>query len=226
MSMQTPEVRQVFDTAAARYDLMNDLMSLGVHRLWKSALAGRLRALPKKRPLILDVACGTGDIGQRILAQSAGRVVGGDENMQMLARCPARRGLLRACHRAEALPFADCRFDAYTISFGMRNVGDRPAALAEAFRVLKPGGRFLCLEFASEPPVFGQLYELYSFAVIPALGRWVGGSARPWRYLVESIRRFPPREVFLAQIKAVGFARLEARALTGGIAVLYAGWRL
>ena len=235
-------VRDVFDRVADRYDLMNDLMSAGVHRLWKSRLVQRLGLRPGQD--LLDIAGGTGDVAlgafERRRARSArpdrsaGQITVCDANPSMLEIGRDRaidRGLLAGldwiCGDAEALPFADHSFDAATIAFGIRNVTRMDRALAEAHRVLKPGGRFLCLEFGGTVmPGLGRLYDLYSFSVLPRLGRIVTGDGEAYRYLVESIRRFPDQDAFAAMIEAAGFARVRYVNLTGGIAAIHGGWRI
>jgi demethylmenaquinone methyltransferase/2-methoxy-6-polyprenyl-1,4-benzoquinol methylase len=233
-------VDDVFHSVARRYDLMNDLMSGGLHRLWKSALVDWLA--PPRTGLMggrayaaLDVAGGTGDVAFRIARRTDGRasVTVADINGSMLAvgraRAEAERltGLSFVEANAEALPFADASFDAYTIAFGIRNVPRREAALAEARRVLRRGGRFLCLEFSQvDLPMFDRVYDAYSFNVIPALGRAVTGDAEAYRYLVESIRTFPNQERFADEIRRAGFGRVSWRNLSGGIAALHSGWKL
>ncbi|MCW5731153.1 MAG: bifunctional demethylmenaquinone methyltransferase/2-methoxy-6-polyprenyl-1,4-benzoquinol methylase UbiE [Alphaproteobacteria bacterium] len=228
-------VREVFDRVASRYDLMNDLMSGGVHRLWKSALIDWLAPRPGMR--LLDVAGGTGDIALRFLERAGTAMVPVtvcDINHQML-RVGRDRALDRGivaeidwlCGDAERLPFADRSFDAYTIAFGIRNVTGIERALAEARRVLRPGGRFLCLEFSQVAlPGLGQLYEVYSFELVPRLGRLVAGDEAAYRYLVESIRRFPDQERFAAMIEAAGLGQVKWRNLSGGIAALHSAWRI
>lgn len=226
----------VFRNVARRYDLMNDLMSLGLHRAWKDALVTAVNP-PRNRPFaLLDVAGGTGDVAMRVVAAGGAdtRATVCDINPDMLAVGRERaeaRGLVDALRFAEAnaesLPFADRSFDAVTIAFGIRNVPRIDAALAEAFRVLKIGGRFLCLEFSAVAmPGLGALYDLYSFNVIPALGRAVVGDAESYRYLVESIRRFPTPQAFAQMMRAAGFARVSHRQMSGGIVALHSGWRL
>jgi demethylmenaquinone methyltransferase/2-methoxy-6-polyprenyl-1,4-benzoquinol methylase len=225
-------VRAVFDSVAPRYDLMNDLMSGGVHRLWKAALIERLN--PRPGQVLLDVAGGTGDIAERFLARGGGLAVVCDINQAMLETGRDRaidRGRLAGLHwlggDAEALPVASSSVDAVTIAFGLRNVTRIPAALAEARRVLKPGGRFLCLEFSQVAlPLLGRLYDLYSFAVLPALGRIVAGDGDAYRYLVESIRRFPAQAALVELMRAAGLEQVSYRNLSGGIAALHSGWRL
>jgi demethylmenaquinone methyltransferase / 2-methoxy-6-polyprenyl-1,4-benzoquinol methylase len=230
-------VDEVFRSVARRYDLMNDLMSGGLHRAWKDVLVTAINPPRDQRPFaLLDVAGGTGDIAFRtIAAGGAGtRATVCDINPDMLAVGRGRaseRGLDAAVAfvegNAEALPFPAKSFDVCTIAFGIRNVPRIEAALAEAWRVLRPGGRFLCLEFSTvDVPGLDALYDLYSFNVIPALGRSVAGDAEAYRYLVESIRRFPKPQAFVAMIAAAGFRRASAQPLTGGIVALHSGWRL
>jgi demethylmenaquinone methyltransferase/2-methoxy-6-polyprenyl-1,4-benzoquinol methylase len=231
-------VDEVFHRVARRYDLMNDLMSGGVHRFWKDALVSML-APPRHgaRPFeALDIAGGTGDIAFRIVRRSDGhaRVVVTDINPSMLAvgRDRARaRGLDDAIAfvegNAEALPFPDGRFDAATIAFGIRNVARIDTALGEAYRVLKHGGRFLCLEFSSVDVAWlDSLYDAYSHYIIPAMGRVVAGDEDSYRYLVESIRRFPNQARFAAMLKSAGFERVTWRNLSGGIVAVHSGWKL
>jgi len=230
-------VDDVFRSVARRYDLMNDLMSGGLHRAWKDALVTAVNPPRNERPFrLIDVAGGTGDIAFRVIAAGGPgtRAMVCDINPEMLAvgrERAAARGLDDAVAflegNAEALPFPDKSFDAYTIAFGIRNVPRIAAALVEAHRVLKPGGRFLCLEFSTvDVPGLDALYDLYSFNVIPALGRSVAGDAEAYRYLVESIRRFPKPPAFAAMMTAAGLRRVSARPLTGGIVALHSGWRL
>jgi len=231
-------VDDVFHKVADRYDLMNDLMSGGVHRLWKDAMVARL-APPKTGTLpyrVLDMAGGTGDIAERILNASAGyaEVTVSDINADMLRvgaerakswRFGAQASFVEA--NAEALPFADESFDAYTIAFGIRNVPRIELALSEAYRVLKRGGRFLCLEFSSvDLPGLDRLYKEWSDRAIPPIGRAVTGDAQPYQYLVESIRKFPRPARFSAMIEKAGFARVTHTAMSGNIAALHAGWKL
>ena len=230
-------VDEVFDRVAPRYDLMNDLLSGGLHRLWKDVLVTALNPPRGDRPFsALDVAGGTGDVAFRIAeAGGAGtRVTVCDINAEMLAvgrTRAARRGLdgrvSFVTGNAESLPFPACDFDACTIAFGIRNVPRIDAALAEFHRVLKPGSRFLCLEFSTvDVPGFDAVYDFYSFNIIPALGQAVAGDADSYRYLVESIRRFPKPQAFAAMIEATGFRRVSYRLMTGGVVALHSGWRL
>jgi demethylmenaquinone methyltransferase/2-methoxy-6-polyprenyl-1,4-benzoquinol methylase len=229
-------VDDVFRSVARRYDLMNDLMSFGLHRAWKDALVTAVNP-PKTRPFALvDIAGGTGDVAMRIVAAGGNdtRATVCDINADMLAVGRERanaRGLGDAVTfaeaNAEALPFKDRSFEAATIAFGIRNVPRIEAALAEAYRALRIGGRFVCLEFSAvNVPGLDTLYDLYSFNVIPALGRAVVGDAESYRYLVESIRRFPKPQAFAAMMRAAGFARVSHRLMTGGIVALHSGWRL
>jgi demethylmenaquinone methyltransferase / 2-methoxy-6-polyprenyl-1,4-benzoquinol methylase len=227
-------VREVFERVAGRYDLMNDLMSGGIHRLWKSAMIDWLA--PRPGQLLLDVAGGTGDIAQRFLARAgaSGRVVVCDLTPAMLAVGRDRaidRGVVTGIDwiagDAQALPLADRSVDAYTIAFGLRNVADIDKALVEARRVLKPGGRFLCLEFSQVVlPQLKQLYDLYSFQVLPWMGRIVAGDRDAYVYLVESIRRFPPQDELAQRMTAAGLERASYRNLSGGIAALHSAWRI
>jgi len=230
-------VDDVFATVARRYDLMNDLMTGGLHRAWKDDLVTLVDPPQAPTPFhLIDVAGGTGDIAFRVI-EAGGRGTRAtvcDINAEMLA-VGRERAAERGCDdavafleaNAEALPLADRSFDAYTIAFGIRNVPRIERALAEAYRVLKLGGRFVCLEFSAvDVPGLDRLYELYSFNVIPALGRVVAGDAEPYRYLVESIRRFPRPRAFAAMIEAAGFRRVTVRPMSGGIVALHSGWRL
>jgi demethylmenaquinone methyltransferase/2-methoxy-6-polyprenyl-1,4-benzoquinol methylase len=229
-------VDEVFRKVARRYDLMNDLMSAGLHRAWKNVMVAMVKPPKDARPFaVIDVAGGTGDIAFR-LAETAGggtHVTVCDINLDMLAVGRERaddRGFDRvsfAAGNAESLPFPDRASDAVTIAFGIRNVPRIEVALGEFFRVLRPGGRFVCLEFSTvDVPGLDTLYDLYSFNVIPAVGRLVVGDAQPYRYLVESIRRFPKPQALAEMIAAAGFRRVSYRVLTGGVVALHSGWRL
>jgi len=227
---KTEKVGAVFSSVARRYDVMNDLMSGGMHRLWKERFVNRIKPRPGER--ILDMAGGTGDIAFRLAARGA-LVTVGDINVDMLAvgqdRAAAKSipGLTWTQENAEQLTFADADFDAYTIAFGIRNVTDIPSALAEAHRVLKRGGRFYCLEFStSEWPGFGKLYERYSDAVIPRIGKAVTGDEESYRYLVESIRRFPRPDAFRAMIADAGFAQAKVEPMLGGLVCIWSGWKV
>ncbi len=229
-------VDRVFHAVAARYDLMNDLMSAGLHRVWKNQFAAAVH--PSKSRLFrhLDVAGGTGDIGFRV-AKAGGpktQVTLLDINPDMLAVGRARAEkkvfadkLTFVEANAESLPFPDNEFDAYTIAFGIRNVPRIDVALAEAFRVLRRGGHFLCLEFSQiDVAALDKLYEAYSFRAIPAIGKLVTGDAEAYRYLVESIRRFPTAEDFRGMIEKAGFARAAYTKLSGGVVAIHSGWKL
>jgi demethylmenaquinone methyltransferase / 2-methoxy-6-polyprenyl-1,4-benzoquinol methylase len=229
-------VREVFSSVAKRYDLMNDLMSGGVHRLWKDAMVEWLN--PQPGQAFLDVAGGTGDIAFRIA--SLARQRGGeaditvcDINAEMLgegvqrAEAAGEGAIKWICGDAERLPVPDSSMDAYTIAFGIRNVTHIDRALEEARRVLKPGGRFLCLEFSRvEAPGLDALYERYSFSVLPKLGEWAAKDGEAYRYLAESIRRFPAQRPFAAMIEKAGLSRVKVRNLTGGIAAMHSAWRI
>ncbi len=230
-------VNEVFSTVAERYDLMNDLMSGGLHRLWKDDLVTWLNPPKGNAPFALvDVAGGTADVALRCLRAAGGstRAVVCDISPEMLAvgvRKVREAGfadrVALTVGNAEMLPFAARSFDAYTIAFGIRNVTHIDRALAEAYRVLKTGGRFLCLEFSEvQVPMLDRLYDFHSFEVIPRLGQLAAGAAEPYRYLVESIRRFPKQEAFAGMIRAAGFERVTYRNLTGGIAAIHSGWRI
>ncbi|MEM7223431.1 MAG: class I SAM-dependent methyltransferase [Pseudomonadota bacterium] len=230
------KVREVFERVAGRYDLMNDLMSGGIHRLWKAAMIDWLDPRPGLE--LLDVAGGTGDIALRVLrrvgADQMGRVVVCDLTPDMLEEGRDRAidqgvlgGIQWLCGDAQRLPLPDRSVGAYTIAFGLRNVTGVEAALAEARRVLKPGGRFICLEFSHVAlPALNELYRLYSFEVLPRLGQLVAGDRAAYQYLVESIRRFPDQEDLVAKMRAAGLERVGYRNLTGGVAALHAAWRL
>jgi demethylmenaquinone methyltransferase / 2-methoxy-6-polyprenyl-1,4-benzoquinol methylase len=227
-------VRTVFDTVAGRYDLMNDLMSGGIHRLWKAELIDRLN--PRRGETMLDVAGGTGDVALGIVERRGveGNVIVCDINQAMLETGRDRavdRGVLHGidwlCGDAERLPVTSASVDAYTIAFGLRNVTHLDAALGEARRVLKPGGRFFCLEFSHVVvPSLKPLYDFYSFQIVPRIGQVVAGDRDPYQYLVESIRRFPPQDELRTRMEQAGFERARYRNLTGGIAALHSAWRL
>jgi len=241
-------VRGVFDRSAKNYDLMNDVMSGGMHRLWKSALMDWLNPRPGQR--LIDVAGGTGDLAFLFLKRAQERAKRGhaegappaaavvaDINFEMLRYGTYRAARLAKAQEpvpmgwvtgdAEALPFPDKSFDAYTIAFGIRNVTRRERALREALRVLKPGGRFLCLEFSQvQVPVLDRLYDLHSFQVIPRLGELIARDRDSYQYLVESIRRFPDQARFAAEVEDAGFANVSVRNLTGGVAAMHSGWRV
>lgn len=231
-----PLVQEVFSSVARRYDLMNDLMSGGVHRLWKDAMIGWLNPQPGQS--VLDVAGGTGDIAFRIVSAmrergGSGSITVCDINEDMLAEGVRRstradeNGVHWVCGDAQALPFEDQSMDAYTVAFGIRNVTRIDLALQEARRVLRPGGRFLCLEFSRvNAPGLDALYRQYSFSVLPRLGQAVTKDGEAYRYLVESIRRFPTQNAFAKLIERSGLSRVKVRNLTGGIAAMHSAWRI
>ncbi|MBN33582.1 MAG: bifunctional demethylmenaquinone methyltransferase/2-methoxy-6-polyprenyl-1,4-benzoquinol methylase [Rhodospirillaceae bacterium] len=225
-------VRDVFDSVASRYDLMNDLMSAGVHRLWKREMV-ELVARDVGKGRVVDVAGGTGDIAFRLLERGfTVEIV--DINASMLAVGRDRAydraltdGLTWTCGDAEALPLPSSSVDAYTIAFGIRNVTHLDTALTEARRVLRPGGRFSCLEFGHVVlPQLAEVYERYSDSVLPRLGELVTGDRESYQYLVESIRRFPQQERFAAMVGEAGMVHVATRNLSGGIAALTTAWRL
>jgi len=227
---KTRRVRGVFSSVASRYDLMNDLMSGGQHRLWKDLFVRRIR--PRPGEAILDMAGGTGDVAFRMARRGAAVTVA-DINPDMLAvgigRAKARRidGLAWTEENAEALGFAGRSFDAYTIAFGIRNVTDIPSALREAHRVLKTGGRFFCLEFSQTRwPGFATLYETYSRHVVPRIGKAVAKDEDSYRYLIESIERFPDMAMFKAMIEQAGFRNVKAEPILGGLVAIHSGWKV
>ena len=227
---KTQRVGGVFSSVASNYDLMNDLMSGGMHRLWKNRFVAKVK--PRSGEAVLDMAGGTGDIAFR-MADRGAKVTVSDINPDMLAvgmeRAKARniQGLSWQVENAEKLSFADYSFDAYTIAFGIRNVTDIPAALREAHRVLKRGGRFYCLEFStSEWPGFGELYDRYSEHLIPKIGKAVAKDEDSYRYLVESIRRFPKMDAFRAMIAEAGFKSTSVEPILGGLVAIHGGWKI
>jgi demethylmenaquinone methyltransferase / 2-methoxy-6-polyprenyl-1,4-benzoquinol methylase len=228
-------IREMFSSVASNYDLMNDLMSGGVHRIWKDIFVDWLNPQPGWR--VLDVAGGTGDIAFRIAARVKKRgghadIVVSDINLDMLKAGTARAqandaGFAWLCADGERMPVAEGAFDAFTIAFGIRNFTHIDRALSEAYRVLKPGGRFLCLEFSRvTAPGLDDLYDAYSFSVLPRLGEVVAGNGEAYRYLAESIRRFPAQEAFAKMIAKAGFANVKVRNLAAGIAAMHSGWKV
>jgi len=235
-------VKGVFDSVAPNYDLMNDLMSAGVHRIWKSYFIDRIN--PQPGETLLDVAGGTGDIAAAFIERAdtrprakdraGARAIVSDINAEMLAAGrarnfppPVRSRMTLLCADAEKMPLPDNSVDAYTIAFGIRNVTHIDAALADARRVLKPGGRFFCLEFSHlETEALQKLYDLYSFNVIPWLGEKVAKDRDSYQYLVESIRRFPTQENFAAMMRAAGFGRVRFENLSAGIVAVHSGWKI
>ena len=227
---KTRRVGGVFSSVARNYDLMNDLMSGGMHRMWKDRFVAKVK--PRAGERILDMAGGTGDIAFRMAAKGA-TVMVSDINPDMLEvgkQRAAKRdlgGLGWQVENAEKLTFADSSFDAYTIAFGIRNVTDIPAALREAHRVLKRGGRFYVLEFStSEWPGFGEVYDRYSKHVIPKIGKVIARDEESYRYLVESIRRFPRMDAFLRMIEEAGFRSTSVEPILGGLVAIHGGWKI
>ena len=223
-------VGAVFSSVARKYDVMNDAMSVGMHRLWKDKFVRRVR--PRSSEAILDMAGGTGDIAFR-MAPSGAHITVADINQDMLdvgierAHKRGIEGLEWSCQNAEALSFADRSFDAYTIAFGIRNVTRIDAALAEAHRVLKFGGRFFCLEFSTTQwPGFSEIYDLYSHKLVPRIGQMIAGDEESYRYLIESIRRFPPMPRFEAMIREAGFTRTKVEPILGGLVAIHSGWKV
>ena len=229
---KTVRVGQVFTNVAHNYDRMNDAMSGGMHRIWKDRFVRRVK--PRVGEHILDMAGGTGDIAFRMATAAAGaHITVADINADMLSvgiDRAARRGidgLVWTEANAEVLTFPAASFDAYTIAFGIRNVTDVPAALREAHRVLKRGGRFFCLEFSTTLwPGFGDLYDAYSHRVVPRIGQMIAGDADSYRYLIESIRRFPDMAAFAAMIADAGFTRTRVEPMLGGLVAIHSGWKI
>ncbi len=227
-----PLVRAVFDSVAPKYDLMNDIMSLGIHRSWKRIFATRMRPSPGRT--LLDLASGTGDIAAAWVRLGGGPVVLTDINAAMLEAGRNRaigRGMVApfsyAVADAEALPFPAACVDTVSIAFGLRNCTDKPAVLREVRRVLKPGGRFFCLEFSRlQVAVLEGAYERWSFGVLPRVGRLVAGDSESYRYLAESIRTFPDQESLAEMLRAAGLDQVRFENLSGGIAAIHSGWRL
>ena len=225
-------VRDVFNSVAPNYDLMNDLMSFGIHRLWKSSLLDWLGPHPKK--VLLDVAGGTGDIAARYRLRGGGKVFVCDINQSMLEAGKAKiekqsgsENIEWICGDAESLPVSDRSVDAYTIAFGLRNVTSIPNALREARRVLRPGGRFLCLEFSKPAIAFiNPIYDAYSFKILPEIGDFVANDRNAYKYLVESIRKFPDQIDLEQHINSAGLEKSSYRNLSGGIAAIHSAWRL
>jgi len=226
---KTRRVGEVFSSVAAKYDVMNDAMSAGMHRVWKDQFVRRVK--PREGEAILDMAGGTGDIAFRLAARGADVTVA-DINQDMLdvgLERAVERGidsLVWSCQNAEELAFPARTFDAYTIAFGIRNVTHIDRALAEAFRVLKYGGRFFCLEFSTtEWPGFKEAYDVYSHKLVPQIGKAVAGDADSYRYLIESIRRFPPMPEFERMIRAAGFTQTKVEPILGGLVAIHSGWK-
>jgi demethylmenaquinone methyltransferase/2-methoxy-6-polyprenyl-1,4-benzoquinol methylase len=237
LAEKTLKVKTVFDSVSSNYDLMNDMMSFGIHHLWKSSLIDQLN--PKPGMDIIDVAGGTGDIAKKILKRCSDkvRVTICDINANMLKTCRNKsidNGQISGpnipslvCGNAEELPFADASVDAYTIAFGLRNVTKIDIALKEARRVLKPGGHFLCLEFSEVVlPIISQLYDKYSFFVLPKLGEVIANDRESYVYLVESIRKFPKQEELVFMLQEAKFSQISYKNLSGGIAAIHSAWRI
>ena len=227
---KTRMVGDVFAKVARRYDIMNDAMSGGLHRLWKDQFVARVK--PRQGEQILDMAGGTGDIAFR-MARKGAEITVADINPNMLAvgmeraRKKGIEGLLWAEENAETLSFADRSFDAYTIAFGIRNVTDIPKALREAHRVLKRGGRFYCLEFSTTTwPGFKEVYDAYSHKLVPQLGKLIADDEDSYRYLIESIRRFPDMPTFKAMIGQAGFVNAKVEPILGGLVAIHSGWKI
>ena len=227
---KTRRVGAVFSSVAAKYDVMNDAMSGGMHRLWKDRFVRRVK--PQPGEAILDMAGGTGDIAFR-LAESGAEVTVADINQDMLdvgLERAVKRGLdtlVWSRQNAEALAYPDRAFDAYTIAFGIRNVTHIDKALAEAFRVLKFGGRFFCLEFSTtEWPGFKEVYDTYSHKLVPLIGKAIAHDEASYRYLIESIRKFPPMPEFERMIREAGFERTKVEPVLGGLVAIHSGWKL
>ena len=223
-------VGAVFSSVAKKYDIMNDAMSVGMHRLWKDKFVRRVK--PRSGETILDMAGGTGDIAFRMAREGAAVTVA-DINQDMLDVGIERaldRGfdsLVWSCQNAEQLSFPDRFFDAYTIAFGIRNVTHIDQALGEAFRVLKHGGRFFCLEFSTTQwPGFKEAYDTYSHKLVPRIGELIAGDGESYRYLIESIRRFPPMPEFEAMIQTAGFTRTKVEPILGGVVAIHSGWKI
>ena len=227
---KTTRVGAVFSSVAKKYDVMNDAMSAGMHRLWKDKFVRRVK--PQPGEAILDMAGGTGDIAFRMAARGA-EVTVADINQDMLdvgierAMDRGIDGLVWSCQNAEELRFAPQMFDAYTIAFGIRNVTRIDCALAEAFRVLRHGGRFFCLEFSTTQwPGFKEAYDYYSHRLVPRIGQAIAGDAESYRYLIESIRRFPPMPEFAAMIRTAGFSQVRVEPILGGLVAIHSGWKI
>ncbi|MGJ3649244.1 class I SAM-dependent methyltransferase [Sphingomonas sp. GlSt437] len=227
---KTARVRDVFASVASSYDLMNDAMSGGAHRLWKDVFVRRVK--PRSGEAILDMAGGTGDIAFR-LAKSGASITVADINPAMLEvgmERAAKRGidgLVWTEANAETLHFPDRFFDAYTIAFGIRNVTDIPAALREAHRVLRRGGRFFCLEFSTTLwPGFADVYDVYSHRLVPQIGKWIARDEDSYRYLIESIRRFPDMPTFEGMIRDAGFVNTKVEPMLGGLVAIHSGWKI
>lgn len=233
LAQKAPLVKGVFDNVASKYDIMNDVMSFGVHRLWKDKFISMLN--PQKNKKLLDVAGGTGDIAFRFLkASEGGQVTVADINHNMLQegyKNAVNKNILHniewLCADAQNMPIPDNSYDYYTIAFGIRNVTDINKALSEAYRVLKPGGKFLCLEFSKvENPMLEKIYDFYSFNIIPKMGKFIASDSESYQYLVESIRKFPKQDEFLQMIENAGFVKAKYINLSGGAVAIHSGWKV
>ena len=232
LSQKQELVNSVFDSVASSYDIMNDLMSIGVHRLWKEALVDWMA--PRPNQILADLAGGTGDVSLKFLERGGQFAHVIDINEQMLAAGRKRRVMNKFQERlnwlagdAQDIPLADNSVDRVTIAFGLRNIPDRMKALHQIVRILKPGGRFCCLEFSHvKNPIFSSVYDEWSFNILPKLGQLVAGEAQPYQYLVESIRRFPSEAELCAMMADTGMAQIKVRNLFGGIAAIHSGWKL
>ena len=232
LSQKQELVNSVFDSVASSYDIMNDLMSIGVHRLWKKALLDWMA--PRPNQILADLAGGTGDVSLKFLERGGQFAHVIDINEQMLAAGRKRRVMNKFQERlnwlagdAQDIPLADNSVDRVTIAFGLRNVPDRMRALNQIVRILKPGGRFCCLEFSHvKNPILSSVYDEWSFNILPKLGQLVAGEAQPYQYLVESIRRFPTEAELCSMMADTGLAQIKVRNLSGGIAAIHSGWKL
>ena len=232
LSQKQELVNSVFDSVASSYDIMNDLMSIGVHRLWKKALLDWMA--PRPNQVLADLAGGTGDVSLKFLERGGQFAHVIDINEQMLAAGRKRRVMNKFQERlnwlagdAQDIPLADNSVDRVIIAFGLRNVPDRMKALNQIVRILKPGGRFCCLEFSHvKNPVFSRFYDEWSFNILPKLGQLVAGEAQPYQYLVESIRQFPSEAELCSMMADTGMAQIKVRNLSGGIAAIHSGWKL
>ena len=232
LSQKQELVNSVFDSVASSYDIMNDLMSIGVHRLWKEALLDWMA--PRPNQILADLAGGTGDVSLKFLERGGQFAHVIDINEQMLAAGRKRRVMNKFQERlnwlagdAQDIPLADNSVDRVTIAFGLRNVPDRIKALNQIVRILKPGGRFCCLEFSHvKNPILSSVYDGWSFNILPKIGQLVAGEAQPYQYLVESIRRFPTEAELCSMMADTGMAQIKVRNLSGGIAAIHSGWKL
>ena len=232
LSQKQELVNSVFDSVASSYDIMNDLMSIGIHRLWKEALLDWMA--PRPNQILADLAGGTGDVSLKFLERGGQFAHVIDINEQMLAAGRKRKVMNKFQERlnwlagdAQDIPLADNSVDRVIIAFGLRNVPDRMKALNQIVRILKPGGRFCCLEFSHvKNPILSSVYDGWSFNILPKIGQLVAGEAQPYQYLVESIRRFPSEAELCSMMADTGMAQIKVRNLSGGIAAIHSGWKL